>query len=179
MECIHLTIENELTFPLDLSYYSNFTKIDIYGNDSINGLNNITNDDNIKIVSFIDVENGIKETHDDVMPHTGRVEAAIKKGVKETRLAYSSRLPNPVEGVIKNGIKKTEDGFSLHDYKVDEVIQNGIKEVQPLPSQEGNKDWGNYYSRQEDRTKPHTKYVDDVIKKGYLCDWYGKEVSYN
>ena len=50
------------------------------------------------------------------------------------------------------------------------VLENGIKEVQPLPSQEGNMDWGNYYHRQEDRTKPHTQYVDDVIKKGYLCD---------
>jgi hypothetical protein len=46
------------------------------------------------------------------------------------------------------------------------VLEKGIKEVQPLPSQEGNMDWGNYYHRQEDRTKPHTKYVDDVITSG-------------
>jgi hypothetical protein len=44
------------------------------------------------------------------------------------------------------------------------VIKNGIKEVQPLPAQDGNRDWGNYYHRQKDRTKPHTQYVDDVIE---------------
>jgi predicted peroxiredoxin len=43
------------------------------------------------------IEKGIKETHDDVMPHTGRVEGVIKNGVKKTVDALSSRLPNPVK----------------------------------------------------------------------------------
>jgi hypothetical protein len=52
------------------------------------------------------------------------------------------------------------------DYIVNKVMDNGIKEVQPLPAQDGNRDWGNYYYRKEDITKPHTKYVDDVLEKG-------------
>lgn len=46
------------------------------------------------------------------------------------------------------------------------VLENGIKEVQPLPAQDGNRDWGIYYHRQEVPTKPHTQYVDDVITNG-------------
>jgi hypothetical protein len=46
------------------------------------------------------------------------------------------------------------------------VLEKGIKEVQPLPSQEGNRDWGNYYYRKGYPTKPHTKYVDEVIENG-------------
>jgi hypothetical protein len=45
-------------------------------------------------------------------------------------------------------------------------LEKGIKEVQPLPSQEGNMDWGNYYYRQGVPTKPHTQYVNDVITNG-------------
>jgi hypothetical protein len=50
--------------------------------------------------------------------------------------------------------------------EVTSVLEKGIKEVQPLPSQDGNRDWGNYYHRKEDRTKPHTQYVNDVIENG-------------
>ena len=127
------------------------------------------------------ISDGIKETHDDVMPHTGRVEGVIKNGVKKTVDALSSRLPNPVGDVIKNGVKQCIPShtplynpmdFSVEyreNHRLDEVasvLEKGIKEVQPLPAQDGNKDWGNYYHRQEDRTKPHTKYVDDVITNG-------------
>ncbi len=127
------------------------------------------------------IEKGIKETHDDVMPHTGRVEGVIKNGVKKTVDALSSRLPNPVKDVIKNGVKicipsrtplYNPMDFSVQyreNHRLDDVasvLEKGIKEVQPLPSQEGNMDWGNYYHKQEDRTKPHTKYVDDVITNG-------------
>jgi hypothetical protein len=42
-----------------------------------------------------DVEEGIKETHDDVIPHTGRVEGVIKNGVKDMyTLTYSTIQPN-------------------------------------------------------------------------------------
>ena len=127
------------------------------------------------------IEKGIKETHDDVIPHTGRVEGVIKNGVKKTVDALSSRLPNPVKDVIKNGVKicipsrtplYNPMDFSVQyreNHRLDDVasvLEKGIKEVQPLPSQEGNMDWGNYYHKQEDRTKPHTKYVDDVITNG-------------
>ncbi len=127
------------------------------------------------------ISEGIKETYDDVMPHTGRVEGVIKNSVKKTVDALSSRLPNPVGDVIKNGVKQCIPShtplynpmdFSVvyrENLRIDDVtsvLEKGIKEVQPLPSQEGNKDWGDYYHRQEDRTKPHTKYVDDVILNG-------------
>jgi predicted peroxiredoxin len=127
------------------------------------------------------IEKGIKETHDDVMPHTGRVEGVIKNGVKKTVDALSSRLPNPVKDVIKNGVKECIPSrtplynpmdFSVQyreNHRLDDVasvLEKGIKEVQPLPSQEGNMDYSNYYYRQGDRTKPHTQYVNDVITNG-------------
>jgi len=127
------------------------------------------------------ISEGIKETHDDVMPHTGRVEGVIKNGVKETVDALSSRLPNPVGDVIKNGVKQCIPSHTplynpmdfsveyLENHRLDDVtsvLEKGIKEVQPLPAQDGNRDWGIYYHRQEVPTKPHTQYVDDVITNG-------------
>jgi predicted peroxiredoxin len=127
------------------------------------------------------IEKGIKETHDDVMPHTGRVEGVIKNGVKKTVDALSSRLPNPVKDVIKNGVKECIPSrtplynpmdFSVQyreNHRLDDVasvLEKGIKEVQPLPSQEGNMDYSNYYYRQGESGKPHTQYVDDVITNG-------------
>jgi hypothetical protein len=50
---------------------------------------------------------------------------------------------------------------------IEETIQDGVKEIQPLPAQDGNRDWGLYYHRQEDRTKPHTEYVKEVIEDSY------------
>jgi hypothetical protein len=104
------------------------------------------------------IENGIKETHDDVMPHTGRVEGVIKNGVKE---CIPSRTPlyNPMDFSVQY-----RENHRLDD--VASVLEKGIKEVQPLPSQEGNMDYSNYYYRQGDRTKPHTQYVNDVITNG-------------
>jgi hypothetical protein len=46
------------------------------------------------------------------------------------------------------------------------VIKNGVKEVQPLPAQDGNRDWGNYYFGKQDRTKPFNDYLNDAIKYG-------------
>ena len=127
------------------------------------------------------IEKGIKETHDDVMPHTGRVEGVIKNGVKKTVDALSSRLPNPVKDVIKNGVKicipsrtplYNPMDFSVQyreNHRLDDVasvLEKGIKEVQPLPAQDGNMDYSNYYYRQGESGKPHTKYVDDVITNG-------------
>ena len=104
------------------------------------------------------IEKGIKETHDDVMPHTGRVEGVIKNGVKE---CVPSRTPlyNPMDFSVQY-----RENHRLDD--VASVLEKGIKEVQPLPSQEGNMDYSNYYYRQGESGKPHTKYVDDVITNG-------------
>ena len=104
------------------------------------------------------IENGIKGTHDDVMPHTGRVGGVIKNGVKE---CIPSRTPlyNPMDFSVQY-----RENHRLDD--VASVLEKGIKEVQPLPSQEGNMDYSNYYYRQGVPTKPHTQYVDDVITNG-------------
>jgi hypothetical protein len=67
---------------------------------------------------------------------------------------------------VKNGVKETHDDVYPHTARIEGVIKNGIKEVQPLPAQDGNRDWGIYYYRKEDITKPHTQYVNDVIENG-------------
>jgi len=104
------------------------------------------------------IQNGIKETHDDVYHHKGRVGGVIKNGIKQCIPSHTP-LYNPMDfSVVYRENHRLDDVAS--------VLEKGIKEVQPLPSQEGNMDWGNYYHRQEDRTKPHTKYVDDVITNG-------------
>ena len=104
------------------------------------------------------IRDGIKETHDDVYHHKGRVDDVIKNGVKQCIPSHTP-LYNPMDfSVVYRENHRLDDVAS--------VLEKGIKEVQPLPSQEGNMDWGNYYHRQEDRTKPHTKYVDDVITNG-------------
>ena len=104
------------------------------------------------------VKNGVKETHDDVYHHTSRVEGVIKNGIKKTE-HMRHLMYNPMDF-------SAEYSENRRLPEVTSVLEKGIKEVQPLPSQEGNMDWGNYYHRQEDRTKPHTKYVDDVITNG-------------
>jgi predicted peroxiredoxin len=104
------------------------------------------------------ISNGIKETHDDAYHHTGRVGGVIKNGVKQ---CIPSRTPlyNPMDFSVQY-----RENHRLDD--VASVLEKGIKEVQPLPSQEGNMDWGNYYYRQGVPTKPHTQYVNDVITNG-------------
>jgi len=104
------------------------------------------------------IQNGIKETHDDVYHHKGRVGGVIKNGIKEVKPAYKM-IYNPMNfDRIISEEKRIPD--------VTDVIRDGIKEVQPLPAQDGNRDWGNYYYRKGEPTKPHTKYVDEVIESG-------------
>jgi hypothetical protein len=88
-----------------------------------------------------------------------------------------------VDEVVKYGVKKIkthgEDGdllgfldFMLDNNTdsapqlIDDVIINGVKETQPLPAQDGNMDWGNYYHGKEDRTKPFNEYLDEAIRFG-------------
>jgi predicted peroxiredoxin len=104
------------------------------------------------------IQNGIKETHDDVYHNKGRIDGVIRNGVKEIKPSYRM-IYNPM-----NFQPEIIEDKRLPD--ITDVICDGIKEVQPLPAQDGNRDWGNYYHRQEDRIKPHTKYVDDVITNG-------------
>jgi hypothetical protein len=113
------------------------------------------------------MKEGIKETIGEDYPHTNRIDGVIKNGVKET-LSSVYPIERVVEKVVEVGVLETKsmDEWVNTDYIVNKVMDNGIKEVQPLPAQDGNRDWGNYYYRKEDITKPHTKYVDDVLEKG-------------
>ena len=110
------------------------------------------------------IQNGVKETISNVHPYPKEVRDTIQNGVKETKVLY--KQPELlVENTIQNGVKKTKKGIGIPSSKVDNTIENGVKEIQPLPAQDGNMDWGLYYQRQEDRTKPHIEYVRDVIEE--------------
>ena len=100
----------------------------------------LSEDDN-QYEEIVDViRNGIKTTQSGILFDESKVDTVINEGVKEIRTK------------------------ELSESQVNRIIKNGIKEVQPLPAQDGNRDWGLYYKDREDRTKPHTEYVKDVIK---------------
>ena len=113
------------------------------------------------------MKEGIKETIGEDYPHTNRIDGVIKNGVKET-LSSIYPIERVVEKVVEVGVLETKsmDEWVNTDNIVNKVMNNGIKEVQPLPAQDGNRDWGVYYYRKGEPTKPHTKYVDDVLEKG-------------
>ena len=110
------------------------------------------------------IQNGVKDTKTSMSYQKFSVEDTIQNGVKETKRPLLPRTKR-VEDAIENGVKDTKKGVGIPSSKVDDTIQNGVKEIQPLPAQDGNMDWGLYYQRQEDRTKPHTQYVRDVIEE--------------
>jgi hypothetical protein len=141
------------------------------------------------------IENGVKDIIDPFWVDPVRIKDAIKNGVKETKENRLIRTISVIS-TIKNGVKHVEDGDWLdQDERIDDIIENGVKEtkeisnisltseifkvkakqairdgvkeIQPLPAQDGKRDWGLYYHRQEDRTKPHTEYVKEVIEDSY------------
>jgi len=113
------------------------------------------------------IKESIKETIGEDYHHKNRIDGVIKNGVKET-LSSIYPIERVVERVVEVGVLETKsmDEWVNTYHIVNEVMNNGIKEVQPLPAQDGNRDWGNYYYRKGEPTKPHTKYVDDVLEKG-------------
>jgi len=126
------------------------------------------------------IENGVKEIRKFGNMPVQDVEDIIQNGVLETKELYWENTPI-IDDVIENGINQTKAAFQtiynpmnfspeIREEKrisdVIDVIDNGVKEIQPLPAQDGNRDWGNYYHRQEDRTKPHTEYVNDAMSSG-------------
>ena len=133
------------------------------------------------------IQEGVKETYKSESTKSISLRWAIQNGVKQTELSKRDFFPedifqngvkhienlptnNParIEDAIQNGVKHCEDGDWLDgDERFEDIIQNGVKEMQPLPAQDGNRDWGKYYHGKEDRTKPHTEYVKDVIK---ICE---------
>lgn len=135
--------------------------------------------------------NGVKDTKENWSESKYQVEETIENGVKNITKVSSEleSLHYGVEDTIENGVKHTEYGDWLDgDGRLDDIIENGvkktiseehhrlrevvvtlkngIKEVNPLPSQDGNRDWGIYYYRKEDKTKPFTEYVKEVIENG-------------
>ena len=113
------------------------------------------------------IQNGVKETKRPLLPRTKRVEDAIENGVKKT---YSTlrRTKLGVDDIIRNGVKDTKpmDEWVNAESIVEDTIEYGVKEIQPLPAQDGNRDWGNYYHGKEDRTKPFNEYLDEAIRFG-------------
>jgi hypothetical protein len=104
----------------------------------------------------------IKETHEDVYHHNGRVEGVIKNGIKETTPGgylgsvemkgktfhqfEHSKQDNDVEDVIESGIKETKY-CELHSLmRADHIIRDGIKETH----------WR--------RVDNHPTYLDRIIK---------------
>jgi hypothetical protein len=123
----------------------------------------------------------------------GVIQSGIKetKSLEHGRTTYhgyfnqerGSHTPlDTVQDVLKNGIKHTQPhvleilnpiGFepTFKENKrlneVNNVLNKGIKEVKELPDQSGDlKGYGDYYNRQKDRTYPHKKTVNDVIRDG-------------
>ena len=111
------------------------------------------------------IKNGVKQTCAQIPSIDAVVERVVEEGIKETNMEEHHRLREVVQ-TVKNGVKETHDDVYPHTARIEGVIKNGIKEVQPLPAQDGNRDWGIYYYRKEDITKPHTQYVNDVIENG-------------
>ena len=100
------------------------------------------------------------------------VDDIIQNGVKHTEdgdwLDGDERFNN----IIQNGVKETHEDVYHHKGRIGGVIKNGVKEVQPLPAQDVNMDWGNYYNGKEDRTKTFNSYLNDTIT-------YGKKIIKN
>ena len=136
------------------------------------------------------IQNGVKDTKRTRLIKLAAdqmVENTIKNGVKQTELSKRDFFPEDiiqdgvkingtyvggkrqkenVEVVIDYGVKQTYEDVYHHKGRIGGVIKNGVKEVQPLPAQDGNMDWGNYYHGKEDRTKPFNAYLNDTIKYG-------------
>jgi hypothetical protein len=98
---------------------------------------------------------------------------AIVNGVKHVEDGDWLDQDERIDDIIENGVKETKEisnislTSEIFKVKAKQAIRDGVKEIQPLPAQDGNRDWGLYYHRQEDRTKPHTEYVKEVIEDSY------------
>jgi hypothetical protein len=114
------------------------------------------------------IENGVKETKEisniSLMSEIFKVKAkqTIRDGVKELKVWKSNRCE-------EHGYFEFVDGIPTYTpmIQVKDVLENGVKEIQPLPARDGNRDWGLYYQRQGNLTKPHTEYVKEVIEDSY------------
>ena len=126
------------------------------------------------------VEEGVKEVKRSLMYSNSEIELIVKKVKPNIEYSQQSGVFHPdcvanhvkIEKVIEDGVKKIypdmdPDVYDWSDeFKADNVIQGGIKVI-PLPDMSGDlRGYSDYYSTKEDRTKPHTEYVKDVIEGG-------------
>lgn len=104
------------------------------------------------------IDNGIKETHDDVYHHKGRIDGVIKNCIKETKTPgvngdllstfqwmeenNTKNVPKMIDDIIENGIKETKHanryeyiGPVVKQSKIENVIENGVKETKGDASQ--------------------------------------------
>ena len=110
-----------------------------------------------------------------------RIEDTLENGVKETKISpthteYGDWLDGDerLDEIIKNGVKETNStNFPNGNCGyIKEILRKGIKTVQPLPAQDGNRDWGNYYHGKEDRTKPFNEYLNEAIEFGVIPKFF-------
>jgi hypothetical protein len=89
------------------------------------------------------IKEGVKHTeYGDWEDGDERLDDIIKNGIKKTEAATLFDEESKMNAVISEGIKETHDDVYHHNGRIEGVIKNGIKEVQPLPAQDGNRDWG-------------------------------------
>lgn len=115
------------------------------------------------------IQNGVKETNGTLRRTLLGVDDIIQKGVKETNpVDVMKFFNNKMEDTLENGVKETNStNFPNGNCGyIKEILRKGIKTVQPLPAQDGNRDWGNYYHGKEDRTKPFNEYLNEAIEFG-------------
>jgi hypothetical protein len=110
------------------------------------------------------VEEGVKQVKPNVVFH----------GIDKKSMSFAPCNGNTtdINIIVENGVKniypdKSPDDYDWSDeFKADNVIQGGIKVI-PLPDPSGElRGYSDYYNTKEDRTKPHTDYVNDVIEGG-------------
>jgi hypothetical protein len=114
------------------------------------------------------IENGVKEVKEisnfSLTSEIFKVKTkqTIRDGIKELKVWKSNRCE-------EHGYFEFVDGIPTYTpmIQVKDVLENGVKEIQPLPARDGNRDWGLYYQRQGNLTKPHTEYVKEVIEDSY------------
>jgi predicted peroxiredoxin len=112
------------------------------------------------------------------------VEGVMEYGVKEIipstfeseeqkdHWKTNDEITESIKDVIENGVKETKEISNISlmseffNVNARRAIRDGVKELQPLPAQDGNRDWGNYYRGKEDRTKPFNEYLDEAIRFG-------------
>jgi hypothetical protein len=136
----------------------------------INGLKETLNTEYMpKVMVEETIQNGVKETNGTLRRTLLGVDDIIQKGVKETNpVDVMKFFNNKMEETLENGVKETNStNFPNGNCGyIKEILRKGIKTVQPLPAQDGNRDWGNYYHGKEDRTKPFNEYLNEAIEFG-------------